>query len=155
MEINVNKELVDVIAEKFGMFIDWTAENVVPQVMDILMRYRTYEIVTNGIELIIGFILIVWSLLIIRRFCKEMDTTINNFPERKPYQSLSLKYTEWWTNSDCEVKLMDVKIIGILMLIFAGVAIIAGPMMFFGTFKNIMEWLIIPEIQFYNLFVGA
>ena len=61
MELNINKEFVDVIAEKFGMFIDWSVENVYPQVMEILMRYRTYELATHGGYTIISIVLLLYT----------------------------------------------------------------------------------------------
>ena len=63
MELNINKEFVDAIAEKFGMFIDWSAENVVPQIMEILMRYRTYELATHGGYTIISIMRSIANLL--------------------------------------------------------------------------------------------
>ncbi len=37
--------VLEYIGEKLGIAIDWTAENVMPQVLAVLSRYRILEIV--------------------------------------------------------------------------------------------------------------
>ena len=46
----MSQEIINVLnylGEQLGIAIDWTFENVWPQVMDILERYRLLEIVGN------------------------------------------------------------------------------------------------------------
>ena len=40
-------ETLDYLGEKIGIAIDWTAENVYPQVLNFMARYKTYEIVID------------------------------------------------------------------------------------------------------------
>ena len=156
MELNVNKELVDAIAEKFGMFIDWTADNVVPQVMDILMRYRTYEIINHSMFVIIGLILVIISVIIGNKIIKEFDVTPDDFPkEAKPYQTFHGKYVSHYFNSSGDLAIDDVKIRCFVEGFLILSAFIAGLIFFGDSFPCLMKWIFVPEIQFYSLIMGA
>ena len=48
----MSQEIINVLnylGEQLGIAIGWTSENVWPQVMDILGRYRLFELATTGI----------------------------------------------------------------------------------------------------------
>ena len=47
-------EALDYLGEKIGIAIDWTAENVYPQVLDFMARYKTYEIVIDTMWILIA-----------------------------------------------------------------------------------------------------
>ena len=49
-------KVLDALAEKFGMAIDWTSQNVIPYLEQLCGRYINYEIVTSVIWLILGII---------------------------------------------------------------------------------------------------
>ena len=52
----MSQEIINVLnylGEQLGIAIDWSSENVWPQVMDILGRYRLFELATTGIWLVI------------------------------------------------------------------------------------------------------
>lgn len=45
----MSQEIINVLnylGEQLGIAIDWTSENIWPQVMDILGRYRLFEIIS-------------------------------------------------------------------------------------------------------------
>lgn len=59
--MSVSEEIIkvlDVLAEKFGMVIDWTSQNVIPYVEKLCGKYITYEITISVIWLILGIILL-------------------------------------------------------------------------------------------------
>ena len=156
MELNINKEFVDVIAEKFGMFIDWSVENVYPQVMEILMRYRTYELATHGGYTIISIVLLLYTFFIVRAVIKDYDVSYNDFPEGKEsYQHISRKYFNFYTNSSGNIRLEEIKFKGGVVMITALVALVIGFSMFGCNIDPFLKWLFIPEMQFYQLLVGA
>ena len=68
----MSQEIINVleyIGEKLGIAIDWTSENIWPQVMDILGRYRILQIVISGIWFAIALIaLVVFICLWIKIF---------------------------------------------------------------------------------------
>ena len=47
-------ETLDYLGEKIGIAIDWTAENVYPQVLNFMARYKTYEIVIDIMWILIA-----------------------------------------------------------------------------------------------------
>ena len=49
-------KVLDALAEKFGMAIDWTSQNVIPYLEQLCGRYINYEIVTSVIWLILGIV---------------------------------------------------------------------------------------------------
>ena len=156
MDININKEFVDGIAEKFGIFIDWTADNVIPQIMDILIRYRTYELFSRGFELAIWLFAFITGLIILIKMIKGFDDiSYEDFPNGNArYQYIDKGYFSWKTDYDGDIHLDDITIMGFVRLIygiagtlFGGIAIIA----LIGTF---IKWIFIPEIMFYQLIVG-
>lgn len=49
--------VVDKLCEKFGVVVDWTSENVVPYVLDLMDRVVKYEIVTSVIPIV--FLLVI------------------------------------------------------------------------------------------------
>ena len=53
-------KILDDLAKRFGVAIDWTSENVVPYVMELLKKFIKYNIVENVISLVVmaGFIFI-------------------------------------------------------------------------------------------------
>ena len=57
--MSVSEEIInvlDALAERFGMVIDWTAQNVIPYIEQLLVKLINYEIVTSVIWLIFGII---------------------------------------------------------------------------------------------------
>lgn len=51
-------KVLDALAEKFGVVIDWTAANIIPYLQELCGKYVNYEIVTSTVWIIIGIILL-------------------------------------------------------------------------------------------------
>ncbi len=47
-------KVLDVLAEKFGLAIDWTSSNVIPYIEQLCGKYVNYEIATSIIWLLFG-----------------------------------------------------------------------------------------------------
>lgn len=47
-------KVLDALAEKFGMVVDWTSQNVVPYLEQLCGKYVNYEIATSVVWLIFG-----------------------------------------------------------------------------------------------------
>lgn len=156
MNISLNEEFINALAAKFGIFIDWTAENVYPQIMEILTRYRLYELTTNGIEVGLGLILFIIGIIYVLKIVKEIDnTSYDDFPKGKePYQEISKKYTNWRTTYDGEIRLDDFKVGGFISGSFGCISAATGAIMFGTCIGPLIKWWFIPEIMFYQLIVG-
>ena len=51
-------QVIDALCSKFGIAIDWSAENVIPYITELSSRYANYVIVSNAIYLVIYAILV-------------------------------------------------------------------------------------------------
>lgn len=134
-------EVIDHLAAKIGLAIDWAADNVYPQVLDAMARYRVYEMVINalGALLCIGYLFCV-ALTIKRRvipaykLCAE--TGEDNF---------------WWE----ECYGVSPNFSGLITMSFAGIAALVALIGCLRCATDLMRWIITPEMQFYKLIVGV
>ena len=156
MELNINKEFVDAIAEKFGMFIDWTSDNVVPQIIDILMRYRTYELFSKGFGLTIWLFLFITGLIILIKMIKGFDDiSYEDFPNGNArYQYIDKGHFSWKTDYDGNIHLADITVMGFVRLIYGAAGALFGGTGFACLIGTFIKWIFIPEIMFYQLIVG-
>lgn len=46
-------QVLDHLSEKLGIAVDWTAENIWPQVTELMGKYRTYEVVADIFQMLI------------------------------------------------------------------------------------------------------
>lgn len=51
-------KILDALAEKFGIAIDWTSANVLPYLQQLCSKYVTYEIATSVVWILIGICLL-------------------------------------------------------------------------------------------------
>ncbi len=61
-------KLLDALAEKFGVAIDWTSSNVIPYIEQICGKYVNYEVATSVIWLLFG----IGCLILGKVFFKKM-----------------------------------------------------------------------------------
>lgn len=69
-------KVLDALAERFGLAVDWTSENVIPYIEKLCGRYINYEITTSAIWLLIGVICLFvakWGLKKTKRFCLKYE----------------------------------------------------------------------------------
>ena len=65
MEITVSEQIIEVLdylGEKFGIVVDWNANNMVPVVQDLCSKYINWELATS----VAIFIICVIALIISR-----------------------------------------------------------------------------------------
>lgn len=70
----MSEELIkvfDYFGEKFGIIIDWTSENALPYVHDLLHRIVAYNIVCSSIQLFFSIICATIVVLLIRYGIKK------------------------------------------------------------------------------------
>ena len=133
-------KVLDYLGEQLGIAIDWTSENVWPQVMDILGRYRLFELTTTGIWLFVEIIMLVCALVIFKKminsFISFKKNNESNFWWQKGY------YSNYLTGFGTTIM-----IIGICCAIFGivGVTVDIG---------EIFKWLIVPEIKYLEMLKG-
>lgn len=67
-------EVLNDLCKRFGIVIDWSAENVIPYLQELAGKYISWEIATSWAWIVIGGILIALGLLLI-----YYDLTVWNF----------------------------------------------------------------------------
>lgn len=72
-------KLLDALAEKFGLAVDWTSANVIPYLEQLCGKYVNYEIATSVIWLLFGLICLIFGRILFKKikYCygksDEMD----------------------------------------------------------------------------------
>ena len=127
-------EVLDYMGEKFGIAIDWTAENVMPQVTEFLNRYRTYAITKHTIWIVIGLIIV----LICTLWMKKTYTNITNGNEKSFWFKV-------WDEIDGEVVVIVAYIVAVVLTIVFSCIII-------DKIFVIAEWITVPEMKLFETF---
>lgn len=139
----MSQEIINVleyIGGKLGVALDWSSENIWPQVLDILGRYRILQIVISSIWLVAALIaLVVFICLWIKIFKAYLACT----KDKK-----SNLWWNWFSYHGEAGSTGFVIAVGVLsglafFLIVPTLIIMPG---------EILEWVFIPEIQFLELF---
>lgn len=73
----MSKEIIkvlDALAEKFGVAVDWTSSNVLPYLQQICGKYIKYEIVTSILWIILASMLLFMCRYLIGRYKINTDS---------------------------------------------------------------------------------
>lgn len=139
----MSQEIINVLnylGEQFGIVIDWTSENVWPQVMDILGRYRLFEIINNCLLIIAEIGAIVFALIVFIKCAKAY---------------MNLKKTKesnfWWCKGYSSTWITG---LGTILMIVAGVLGTLSLLSVPKEISNTLKWLIIPEIKYLEMLKG-
>ena len=133
-------KVLDYLGEQLGIAIDWTSENVWPQVMDILGRYRLFELVSTGFWLIMEIIIVFSVFLILKRMVKD-------------YKKIEADHKDnlWWKRcyDDNELTVFG-WVFFIISLLLGVTSVITIPI----DIGEIFKWLIVPEIKYLEMLKG-
>ena len=133
-------KVLDYLGEQLGIAIDWSSENVWPQVMDILGRYRLLEIIFTCMWIFAETVFVVVSLIAIVKCLKASarirKTKEDNFWWYRGYSST------WMSGAGA--------IITILSAVFGGSSLFMLPM----DVGKLLKWIIVPEIQYLEMLKG-
>lgn len=136
-------EVLDYLGEKIGLAIDWSANNVYPQVMEFLTRYRTYEIVTDALCLIACLVFIFF-------FGRFISKTL--LPDYN--QCISEKKTTKFFTWHSYLGNAEMSIGMVFAVVFGGIIFIVAVVGTCCAVADIVKWIFIPEYQFYNAITG-
>lgn len=139
----MSEEIIKVLnhlAEQLGIAIDWSAENVWPQVTDILGRYRLFELATTGIWLVIELAMLIFAALAFKSMFKNY-MTFNKSGETN----------FWWFKSYGSACLTGFGVVGLAAGILCTVfGLVDIPV----NIEELFKWAIIPEIQYLEMLKG-
>ena len=140
-------EALDYLGEKIGIAIDWTAENVYPQVLDFMARYKTYEIVIDITWIIFAIGCLFMTYICIKKYI--IPARIKAIAE-KP-SNFWLNYIRYnYVEDTCELQIG-----AICFITFVIIMSIISVFIFICNISDIIKWIVIPEAQFYDLLKGA
>ena len=137
----MSQEIINVLnylGEQLGIAIDWTSENIWPQVMDILERYRLFELATTGIWLVIELAMLIFATLAFKSMFKNYMTF-----------KKSGETNFWWFKSYGSTSLTGFGVVGLSVgILCTALGLIGIP----ADIEELFKWVFIPEIQFLELF---
>ena len=114
-------KILDALAEKAGLAIDWTSANVLPYLQQLCSKYVTYEIATNIIWILVGI-----CLLFVGKY--------------------SIKKTkQYWEKYEEEASYSDYDCIATLFGILTGFAIFGGIVIILCQTFDIVTCITFPE----------
>ena len=64
-------KVLNELCDKFGIAIDWTSDNVVPYLQDLMIRYSKYVCYTSIMWLVIGLIIMVVFGVLLYKHLKQ------------------------------------------------------------------------------------
>ena len=141
----MDKELcnvIDKIAEKIGIAIDWSGENVMPYVQDIMERYRTINIIQNALFSIIAMIVLIICVII---GVKETKGIIKGYREEKP--SIWIEVTKYIYSPNS----IDLTILSISMMVILPILFVIFSIIFICTGNDLLNWIYVPEVKFLEM----
>lgn len=135
--------VIDKIAEKIGVAIDWSSENVMPYIQDIMQRYRAMSIIETIIIMAVCAKIITICIIVAVKMIKGI---INGF-----HNGVS----SIWVDADYEdsfyyqISGFSVATSGIIILAFLVSFIVFG----FAT-GDLIRWIYVPEVKLLEVLKG-
>ena len=133
-------KVLDYLGAQIGIAIDWSSENVWPQVMDILGRYRLFELITIGFWTVIEIAILIFALIAFKSMFKNYMTFKKNG-----------ETNFWWFKSYDSACLSGFGTVTMAAGIFCVVFSLTGLPY---DIEKIFRWLIVPEIQYLEMLKG-
>lgn len=134
-------KVIDHLAEKIGVAVDWTADNIIPQVLDIMARYRTCEII---ISVLIVLLCVGWGVgvyIAVKGWVLPART--------RCVESQEDNFWFWECCGDIEMN-----VAGVIILAFVIGVSLAAIILCIKNIGELTRWALIPEVQFYKLISG-
>lgn len=137
----MDKELcnvIDKIAEKIGIVIDWSSKNVMPYIQDIMQRYRTKSIVENIIAMTVCAIIITICTIIAVKMIKCIINGLQNTE------------SSIWFDADYDA----VSIFSMMASIIIAISFLISVIVLCGAIWELVGWFYVPEVKFLEVLKG-
>lgn len=137
----MDKELsnvIDKIAEKIGVAIDWSNENVMPYIQDIMQRYRTMNIVNNIIVMTVCAIIITICVIVAVKMTKGISNSSQN------------KVSSIWFDAYCDMESTFSTITCAIIII----SFLLSVVVLCHATEELIGWLYVPEVKFLGVLKG-
>lgn len=119
-------KVLDDLGDRFGIAIDWTSENVLPYLQNLMNRFITYNIAINILYIAVCAIIIVGSIIGIPKISRYAQKKMEENP-----------CSDW----DCGV---------IIINVFWVIASILSTTYLLRSISDIIRCVTIPEVVIFN-----
>ena len=139
----MSQEIINVleyIGGKLGIALDWTSENIWPQVLDILGRYRILQIVISSFWLAVALIALVVFICLWIKIYKTYLACIKD-----EQSNLWWDWSGYYGKADGTGFVVAAAVLSAIAFFLIILALIIEP-------GEILKWVFIPEIKFLELF---
>ena len=119
-------EVLEYLGDKVGIAIDWTAENVMPYLENLLSRFVKFNIASEIMQIIIALMFIIGIGVATYKLCKYGAKKIEED-----------SYSDWD---------IGIPIVGIL----GGICEIISVIWFLISVFALLKWIFIPEMQIFD-----
>lgn len=117
-------QVLDYLCGKIGLTIDWSAENIWPQVAEFMSRYQVYGIAQCIFWVITSIGFIVFSVMVIKHVYKNSNNS-----------------NSIW--DDEELRAM-------LLIVLSVLSFVCLIVLLYNLYSAI-QWTIVPEVKFFNI----
>lgn len=127
-------KLLDELAKRFGIVIDWTSENLMPYLEDLFDRFITYNIVVDVFWIIMAFVVICFDVWFVKKSYQMYKEDRNNiFFETF---SFGRNVTFLWVAT-----VITVVVFSLISVILGLVALLEIPKLIFIPEVFMIDWL--------------
>lgn len=64
-------KILDDLGRRFGILIDWSSENILPYLQDLISRFIKYDIAINIFIILFGIIFLIITIFAIKKIIKD------------------------------------------------------------------------------------
>lgn len=121
-------KVLDAVCDKIGIAVDWSAENITPQIVDLITRYGHYLLADAIVGFVLGIVMIVIAILCAK---KAIYITV---------KSGSDKDSIWYNYDELTA------IVGCALLIAVIICSVFGIVFIFSNISTIIKCATIPDI---------
>ena len=115
-------EVLNALGEKFGLFVDWSQQNVQPYIEDLMQRVVQYNLAINICWLVVSIFFFIIGVIFISRIIKRVNS-VDGIP-------------------------IDEEPIAIVTTVLSIFSIIMGVLLIPVTIGEIFQCLYLPEMVF-------
>ena len=72
-------KVLDALAEKFGLAVDWTSANVIPYLEQLCDKYVNYEIATSVVWIMLGLLFFIVGIICYKIVYKHKDWGVTHY----------------------------------------------------------------------------
>ena len=129
-------KILDDLAKRFGVAIDWADKNVMPYLIDLYERFIDYKIVLNIIPVILFVVCIIGVIILTTKYFKYM-----NLAKETEQKNWAIKVYSYYGSTQYDTTdLFD----GLALIL--GIATGALGLVNIFIIKNLLELIFIPEV---------